>query len=67
MNRIKILKNGNLVVTKSNVEITYTPHKIGELPKDFGCNEHKAPNGKLRTGINNWFKYKGLTYVEVTN
>ena len=36
MNRIKILKNGNLVVTKSNVEITYTPHKIGELPKDFG-------------------------------
>ena len=42
MNRIKILKNGNLVVTKSNVEITYTPHKIGELPKDFGCNEYKA-------------------------
>ena len=67
MNRIKILKNGDLVVTKSDVEITYTPHKIGELPKDFGCKEYKAPNGKLRTGINNWFKYKGLTYVEVTN
>ena len=66
MNRIKILKNGDLVVTKSDVEITYTPHKIGELPKDFGCNEYKAPNGKLRTGINNWFKYKGLTYVAVT-
>ena len=54
-------------MTKSNVEITYRPYKIGELPKDFGCNEYKAPNGKLRTGINNWFKYKGLTYVEVTN
>ena len=67
MNRIKILKNGDLVVTKSDVEITYTPHKVGELPKDFGCNEYKAPNGKFRTGINNWFKYKGLTYVEVTN
>ena len=65
MNRIKILKTVNLVVTKSHVEITYTPHKIGELPKDFGCNEYKAPNGKLRTGINNWFKYKGLTYVEL--
>ena len=67
MNRIKLLKNGDLVVTKSNVEITYTPYKIGELPKDFGCNKYKAPNGKFRTGINNWFKYKGLTYVEVTN
>ena len=67
MKRFKILKNGNLVMTKSNVEITYRPYKIGELPKDFGCYEYKAPNGKLRTGINNWFKYKGLTYVEVTN
>ncbi len=35
MNRFKILKNGNLVMTKSNVEITYRPHKIGELPKDL--------------------------------
>ena len=51
-------------MTKSNVEITYKPHKIGELPKDFGCLEYKR-NGKWRTGINNWFKYKGLTYVEV--
>jgi len=66
MNRIKLLKNGNLVMTKSDVEITYRPHKIGELPKDFGCLEYMR-NGKKRTGINNWFKYKGLTYVEITN
>tara|TARA_Y100000004_G_scaffold120782_1_gene135777 strand:- start:244 stop:444 length:201 start_codon:yes stop_codon:yes gene_type:complete len=65
MKRFKILKNGNLVMTSSNMETTYKPYKIGELPKDFGCLEYRR-NGKWRTGINNWFKYKGLTYVEIT-
>ena len=67
MNRFKILKNGNLVMTKSNVEITYKPYKIGDLPKDFGCIEYKRPNGKLRDGSDNWFKFKGLTYIAITN
>ena len=66
MNRIKILKNGNLVMTKSDVEITYRPYKVGDLPKDFGCIEYKRPSGKLRGGIDNWFKNKGLTYVAIT-
>ena len=54
-------------MTKSNVEITYKPYKIGELPKDFGCIEYKRPNGKLKDGIDSWFKFKGLTYVAITN
>ena len=66
MKRFKILKNGNLVMTKSNVEITYKPHKIGELPKEFGCREVKH-NGKVKVGMSNWFKFKGLTYVKITN
>ena len=67
MNRFKILKNGNLVITRSNIEITYKPYKIGELPKDFGCIEYKRPNGKLKDGIHSWFKFKGLTYIAITN
>ena len=66
MNRIKILKNGNLVMTKSNIEITYKPYKIGDLPKEFGCIEYTRSSGKITNGIDNWFKYKGLTYVAVT-
>ena len=70
MRKIKILSNKDLVMTefsKENVvETTYRPYDIGNLPKEFGCKEFKH-NGKVKIGMSNWFKFKGLTYVAITN
>tara|TARA_R100001443_G_scaffold44563_4_gene57579 strand:+ start:51 stop:263 length:213 start_codon:yes stop_codon:yes gene_type:complete len=70
MRKIKILSNKDLVMTefsKENVvETLYRPYDIGDLPKEFGCREFNH-NGKVKVGMSNWFKFKGLTYVKITN
>tara|TARA_R110002072_G_scaffold271606_1_gene431643 strand:- start:287 stop:499 length:213 start_codon:yes stop_codon:yes gene_type:complete len=70
MRKIKILNNKDLVMTefsKEDVkETTYRPYDIGSLPKEFGCREFQH-NGKVKIGMSNWFKFKGLTYVKITN
>ncbi len=70
MRKIKILSNNDLVMTefsKDNVvETLYRPYDIGNLPKEFGCREFNH-NGKVKIGMSNWFKFKGLTYVKITN
>ena len=64
MRKIKILSNKDLVMTefsKENVvETLYRPYDIGDLPKEFGCREFNH-NGKVKVGMSNWFKFKGLT------
>ena len=51
---------------ESVTETLYRPYDIGNLPKEFGCIEFKH-NGKIKVGMSNWFKFKGLTYVKITN
>jgi len=66
MKRFKILKNEDLLVIESGKETRYRPYKVGDIPKEFGCITFKY-KGKAKLGIDNWFKYKGLTYVQNTN
>jgi len=51
---------------KSTIKLnkkTYKGYNVGELPKKFAFiyNEEKD-----QEGITEWFKHKGLTYVEYT-
>ena len=66
MKRFKILKNQDLSVNDYGKETIYTPYKVCDIPKEFGCREFKH-NGKVKIGMSNWFKFKGLTYVKITN
>ena len=66
MKRFKILKNEDLLVNESGKETRYKPYKVCDIPKEFGCITYNN-SGRIKLGINNWFKYKGLTYVEITN
>ena len=47
-------------------ETTWKPYNIGNLPKEFGCREFNH-NGKFKIGMSDWLKFKGLTYVKITN
>jgi len=68
MRKIKILNNNDLIMTEFSkecvTETLYRPYDIGNLPKEFGCIEFKH-NGKVKVGMSNWFKFKGLTYVKL--
>ena len=59
MNKIKFLKNdyiqlGNLV---------YKPHTVCELPTSFGMYEEDEVTGEKYPLIDQWFNYKGYTYI----
>ena len=55
MNTIKFLKQDKIMLNG----ITYKPYKICELPTNFGCIMFNTD----REGVNEWFKYKGYTYI----
>jgi len=63
MNKIKFKKNSMTGAIHAILNgINYRPYTIGNLPNTFAFiyNEDKD-----QEGINNWFNYKGLTYVPV--
>ncbi len=67
MKNIKFLKNKNIILNNK----TYKPYTIGNLPNSFGFKEKftgydENGNKTYQKGKDNWFNYKGLTYVEVT-
>jgi|TARA_B110000259_G_scaffold51080_1_gene60189 hypothetical protein len=58
-NTIKFINKSTIKLNKK----TYKGYNVGELPKKFAFiyNEEKD-----QEGITEWFKHKGLTYVEYT-
>ena len=54
MKTIKFLKNHEI---KLNGKV-YKPHKICELPTNFGCIEFNSGEG-----VSEWFNYKDSTYI----
>jgi len=54
MNTIKFLKNDYIQINKQ----IYKPYTICEIPNNFGCIEYQE-----KPGINEWFNYKGYTYI----
>ncbi len=59
MDKIKFLKNdyiqlGNLV---------YKPHTVCGLPTSFGMYEEDEVTGEKYPLIDQWFNYKGYTYI----
>ena len=54
MKTIKFLKNHEI---KLNGKV-YKPHKICELPANFGCIEFNSGGG-----VSEWFNYKDSTYI----
>ena len=44
---------GTVISTK------WRPYTVGDLPNRFGCKDDGTDKG----GINEWFNYKGYTYV----
>jgi len=55
MNIIKYLKQDKIELNG----ITYKPYKICSIPERFGCIEFNE-----KEGINEWFNYKGYTYIK---
>ena len=43
----------------TTISTKWRPYTVGELPKNFGCIEFETEV----EGINEWFNYKGYTYV----
>jgi len=65
MKSIKFLKNKNIRLNG----IEYKPYTIGNLPNSFGFKQKfngydDKGNEQFSSGKDNWFNYKGLTYVE---
>ena len=54
MNTIKFLKKDEILLNGK----LYKPHKVCELPANFGCLEFNSGEG-----ISEWFKFKGYTYI----
>tara|TARA_B100000941_G_C28425928_1_gene511460 strand:+ start:334 stop:549 length:216 start_codon:yes stop_codon:yes gene_type:complete len=66
MKNIKFLKNKNIILNNT----TYKPYTLGNLPNSFGFKEQyvgkdEEGNEKYKYGKDNWFNYKGLTYIEM--
>ena len=66
MKNIKFLKNKNIILNNT----TYKPYTIGSLPNSFGFKKQyvgkdEKGNEKYKYGKDNWFNYKGLTYIEM--
>jgi hypothetical protein len=58
MNRIEFLKDNKIKLNG----ITYKPYKVCELPNQFGLTQEDEFGNKY-SPINEWFNYKGLTYI----
>ena len=54
MKTIKYLKDNKIELD----EVVYKGYTICDLPARFGCIDFNSSEG-----INEWFKYKGLTYI----
>jgi len=65
MKSIKFLKNKNILLNG----VEYKPYTVGNLPSSFGF-KYKFNgyddngNKQFTSGKDNWFNYKGLTYIE---
>lgn len=59
MQSIKFLPNNQIKLANK----TYKGYAVGELPARFAFIYNQ---NKEQDGINSWFNYKGLTYVEKT-
>ena len=57
MQSIKKLKNDYLQLGN----LIYKPYTICSMPANFGCITFQDD----KEGINEWFNYKGLTYIAV--
>ena len=44
-------------------KIEYKGYELGSLPPSFGFIEEKLDETDYKTGICEWFNYKGLTYI----
>ena len=42
----------------TTISTKWRPYTVGELPMRFGCIEFQG-----KEGLNEWFNYKGYTYV----
>ena len=58
MQQIKFLQNNKIRLNNK----VYKGYTIGNLPKKFAFIYNEDED---QEGINNWFNYKGLTYVEI--
>ena len=54
MQKLKHLKNDYLQLGN----LIYKPYTVCDLPANFGCS-----NFGEKEGINQWFNYKGYTYI----
>jgi len=43
----------------TTISTKWRPYTVGDLPNRFGCKEDGTDKG----GLNEWFNYKGYTYV----
>ena len=62
MQSIKFYKKYDTHLAKLG-DVEYKGYKVGDLPNSFGFIYNKSRD---QEGKSNWFNYKGLTYVEVT-
>ena len=61
MQTIKFYKKYDTHLAKLG-DVEYKGYNVGDLPNSFGF----ITNVAGQEGKSNWFNYKGLTYVEVT-
>lgn len=64
MKTIKIVKEDSSIIMSEEFGGTtfyfkWRPYTVGDLPKNFGCNMYETEV----EGVDQWFNYKGLTYV----
>lgn len=56
MKDIKKKKDGTLIVDG----VLYTPYNVSDLPMSFGF---KTNETRVTPGYDEWFNYKGITYI----
>ncbi len=66
MKTIKFTKDKRIIYLNG---IEYKGYAVGELPNSFGfkqkyLGQDEEGNHQYKYGKSNWFKYKGLTFVE---
>mgnify|MGYP001576143426 FL=1 len=55
MKKIKFLKNDYIQLENQ----VYKPYKVCDIPQNFGCIKWQTE----KQGIDEWFNYKGYTYI----
>jgi len=66
MKTIKFTKDKRIIYLNG---IEYKGYAVGELPNSFGfkqkyLGQDEEGNDQYKYGKSNWFKYKGLTFIE---